>query len=450
MIITTLFSLLLLSLNAINATQPMHITNDDTTVFEAEVVSRKHEPVKCLTLVIGSHPILKHTAHIIQQDLEFSDQIAMTLNHASQELATNLLTKLPEQGYALCLYLEEVASKKTNTKEVALNVVLKDPTSGNECFRKPFTCKEVSQILDAHRISNELIPVLTGEASPALSSLAYCKQLSSNHKVVCISDYLCKAERTVVQAHTINVAPCWHSQAPVLFYSQFTRTNSRLMSYDLRNKFHNIVCSYDGLNMQPTFSGNGTQAVLCLSEKGNSELYFYDQTATKKSKKRHFEQLTHNNGNNTSPSMLANGNVVFCSDYQTGLPQIYLFDMKHKKTERLTNGKGYCASPTYCAKTDSIVYTRYAKGVFQLFSMKLNDPKHKELQITATKGDKIEPTISECGRYVAFTYADRNTKTEKITNQIAVINRTSGKMRVLTSGKEHKSFPSWTSHTRYA
>lgn len=419
---------------------------EEEFAFEVHQPVRQYSKVKCLTLVLGpENKVLENAAKIIQFDLEFSDQVEIEINRHAGELDPVVLAKLYNKGMALCLYLR-MQDKHT------IKVELKDPASNAALFEKAFPLTENNIVYQSHCVSDALMPVLTGEKGPALSTLAYCKQISSRQKVVCIADYACKMEKVIEQARTINVAPCWHSQVPVLFYSQFTRTNSRLMSYDLRFKRHSIICSYDGLNMQPSFSPDGTQAILCLSGKGNSELYLYDQAVCKKEKKRIFQQVTNNKGNNASPCYLPDGSVVFCSDFQTGSPQIYHLKAAiggSKKTTRLTNGHGYCAAPSYCAHTNSIVYTRYVHGFFQLFTLDLNNPQPRERQLTFTTGDKLDPSWSECGKYVAFAYTCPDTKTKKPTNQIAVANVTSGNIRILTSSKERKSFPCWTQRTAY-
>jgi Tol biopolymer transport system component len=221
------------------------------------------------------------------------------------------------------------------------------------------------------------------------------------------------------------------------------------MSIHLKTKQHKVICSYDGLNMQPSFSSDGKKAALCLSGGKNSELYLYDYSLCKKLKKRVFIPLTKNNGNNVSPCLLKNENLIFCSDFQTKLPQLYHLNRKTNKTTRLTSGKGYCAAPSYCAKTHSIVYTRVINGTFQLFSLNLNDLNNlQETQLTFTKGNKHEPSFSECGRFIAFS-CDVINKDKQKSTQIAVLNRLSGTIRVLTTGKEPKSFPKWVNQTLY-
>lgn len=417
--------------------------------FEVHNPARRHSKVKCLFMVIGTHKHLTQLAKLIQFDLEFSDQLELDIKRNDTELDQAILAKLfTKQDVSLCLYLEEV---KDNPKKqhVTVKAVLKEPFSGATMFEKQYHLPENALIHHAHRISDELMPTLTGQKGPMLSTLAYCKQISPRHKVVCVSDYACRLEKIVVPAATINVAPCWHSHAPVLFYSQFTRSNSRLMSLDLNAKTNKIICSYDGLNMQPSFSPDGSKAVLCLSGRGNSELYFYDQGICNKLKRRVFQQMTNNKGNNVSPCYLPNGDVVFCSDYQSGFPQIYYMDHKTKTTRRLTNGRGYCAAPAHCAANNGIVYTRYVHGVFQLFTIDLSASTPRERQLTFTAGDKVEPTWSECGKYVAFTYNYLDTAIKKKANQIAVLNIPSGKIRVLTTSKEPKSFPAWTNRSLY-
>jgi len=410
---------------------------------------KQYSTVKCLMVCIGQSDELIKIAKLLKFDLEFSDQLDVEIKKHETELDAEKMAKLAGQGISLCLVLKESitndnknkkSNKNNNNKNIEIEVTLKDPATNNSFFDKKVSWSDKTAIYDAHTMADQLLPVLTGEKGPMLSTLAYCKQVASKHKIICVADYACMKERVLVQSYTLNVAPCWHSRVPTLFFSQFTRSNSRLMSIDLNSKKQRVICSYDGLNMQPSFSQDGVQAVLCLSGSGNSELYFYDQTLCNKLKRRIFTPLTSNKGNNVSPCLLPNGDVIFCSDFQTGYPQIYYLDLKNKTTRVLTSGKGYCASPSYSMITNSIIYSRYVKGVFQLFSLHVGSKKARERQLTFSMGDKLDPVWSPCGKYAAFSCNCPDKKGQ----QIAVLNCRSGKVRILTNGKEQKSFPSWT------
>ncbi|MCB9492706.1 MAG: hypothetical protein H6679_00350 [Epsilonproteobacteria bacterium] len=408
--------------------------------------NQEHEKINVLALCVGNNPFLSHIAKVVRDDFELSDQLAVDLKKTTKHLSSDVAKKLFDRGTSLCLYLEPVKEKKD--QKITVRALIKDLDSDQTVFDKKYVCKKETWVLDAHMLAHEMIPVLTTQQIPVLSTLAYCKQVSNNHKVVCISDYACHVEKTVVGAKTINIAPSWHSQAPMLFYSQFTKVNSRLMSYDLHSGQHKIVCSYDGITMQPSFSSDGSQAVLCLSGSGNAQLYLYDTRLCNKLQKRVFKQLTHNKGNNFSPCMLPDGNVVYCSDALTGSPQIMYLDMKTNKHSKLTDGKSICSSPSYCQKNNAIVYARRVGKTFQLCMMSLSDAERKEVQLTSDGTDKVEPSWSECGRYIVFAQQHRE-GLHILDSQIALYNRASGKIKTLTVGKEHKSFPRWTSKPLY-
>jgi tol-pal system beta propeller repeat protein TolB len=409
--------------------------------------ARQHSKVKVIMLHIGDHEEINNIAKMIHFDLGFSDQMAVDLKKTATVPTEKQAAALAKQAYTLMLTVEEKGTKRKTTD---IEITLKDPINNQTFFSKNYSCPPHNLIQQGHQIADDLMPVLTGETGPMLSTLAYCKQVSPTQKYICIADYACRLEKPVVTAKTINVAPAWHPKAPGLCYSQFTRHNSRLMFVDLNTQKHNIVCSYDGLNMQPSFSSDGVQAALCLSGKGNSEIYLYDQQVCKSLGKKTFKQLTNNKGNNVSPCLLPSGDLVFCSDFQTGSPQLYLKNAATGVIKRLTNGKGYCASPNYNNTTKQIVYTRYAHGAFQLWSLDLSSPHPHEKQLTFNAGDKLEPAWSACGKYVAFTYAKYDQKLKKRTSQIGIFNTQSSNIRIMTSGPELKSFPCWTSRNLYA
>lgn len=408
--------------------------------------SRQYSKLKCQMLAVGKSEHLLKVCKLLKQDLEFSDQLEIDLKTYDHKLNPETETKLFGKGFSLCLYVKEVATKGAT---MGIDVQLKDTSSNQVFFEKHFIVNKGSSVYDSHVVADQLMPALTGEHEPFLSTLAYCKQLGPKHKVVCLADYACNKEKIVIPNKTINVAPCWHSKAPLLFFSQFTRRNSRLMSYDINSKKTHIICSHDGLNMQPSFSRDGIRAVLCISACGNAELYGYDQRVCNKYKKKLYTQITKNGGNNVSPCMLPNDDIVFCSDFETGKPQLYYYKHETKTTHLLTNGRGYCAAPSYCSATNMLVYTRMVKGVFQLFTLDLGSEKRIERQLTFGAGEKVDPSWSPCGKYIAFSYGYADKKTKKHSQQIAVLNMRSGKHRILTSGGAYKSFPSWTNQTLY-
>lgn len=424
--------------------------NTDDSVH-ATVNAKSHSKIKCLMLSLSADATILQLAKVLKFDLEFTDQLSVELKKTDKAPDDKVLVKLFNDGASLCCFLkEDVAENKKDQADRIIDVTMKEPSSGQILFQKKFHFKDKSFVYDAHVISDSLVPALTGQHGPMLSTLAYCKQLSNKCKAVCIADYACRQEKILYTSHRINLAPRWHSQAPVLFFSQITRENNRLMSIDLKTNALKVICSYDGLSMQPSFSEDGSKAVLCMSGRKNSELYLYDQVVCKKLKKKVYTQLTNNGENNVSPCYLPNGDVIFCSDFETGQPQIYYLDMKNKKTRRVTNGKGYCAAPAYCKKNNSIVFCRLVSGYFQLFSINLSSKALAERQLTFDNTSKQEPTWSECGGYVAFSVDFLHPKNYKNVPQVAVLNLLSKKIKILTYDDKPKSFPCWIGKTYYS
>jgi tol-pal system beta propeller repeat protein TolB len=405
--------------------------------FSVDNTTQKYSPIKCFMFIKGNDPFIEKLSKIVKFDLEFTDQINVDIKQYEKKITLKNIYSLFKQDISLCLIMESVNNSK-------VNILLKDTYSNNTLFEQEISYSKQFIIRDGHAISDKLIPSLTGEQGISSSCITYCKQFSSNRKAIFISDYVGREEQLLVSGNKLNVAPCWHSSKPLLFFSQFSPMSSRLISYDVKTKRQKVICPYDGLNMQPSFSHDGKQVVVCMSARtGNSELYLYDQLLCKKVQKRVFVPLTSNGGNNSSPHFINDGAIIFCSDFETGLPQVYRLNLKSKKVNRFTNGHGYCASPAYSKKTGDIAYIRPINKIFQLCSININDPKLREKRLTSCVGDKLDPSWSPCGRHIAFIYDFKNNKGKRIP-QIATLTLSSRKIRIITNNNYPKSFPIWT------
>lgn len=408
----------------------------------------RYSKLKNVVLCKGKEKDLLRFAKIVFDDLDFTDQFDVEIKKTNTALKDIKLANLFKKNVSLITFL----SAKVSKNNMNVKAVVKDTNSGSTFFEKELAIKRDcrSVVTSGHKLSSDILEALTGDRGVCLSSIVYCKMVSPKHKVICLSDYTCKSKRVIVGAKTVNLAPRWHSRFPVLFYSQLTKDNNRLMSIDLRDMSKKVACSYPGLNMQPSFSKDGKRSILCLSGgEGNADLYLYDVNVCSKIGRKVFKRLTNNGAHNVTPSILPNGDVIFCSDYRTGSPQIHYLFVKTGRIIRLTNGRGYAAAPTYCEKTNEVAYVRPVRGTFQVFTISLDNLRNvQEKQVTFGAGSKHEPCWSYDGRYLIFSMEKKH-KSGKVFSQIAALNYKSKKIRLLTSGGSNKTFPRWTNKTLF-
>jgi TolB protein len=291
-----------------------------------------------------------------------------------------------------------------------------------------------------HQISDGLLRALTGNKGFFTTKITYCKDRVKNKTDICISDYDGSNEKVVRSLDTLAIAPRWNadSHKPLILYSEYTATNVRLVVSDLKGNAQ-VATSFDGLNMLPAFSKNGKQVIMCLSTEGSSQLYKYSYNARKK--KTSYIALTNNDGNNISPTVLDDGDIVFCSDFETKRPQIYRMNKKGKNLTRLTDG-GFCTSPVYSSEKNKIAYVKIVKGRGQIMTYNFDTEEHK--QITSDALHKEECSWSSCGNYIMFSTDNGKSK------RLAVYNILTNKRTFLGSGTSDKTYPAWSAYPVYS
>jgi TolB protein len=287
-----------------------------------------------------------------------------------------------------------------------------------------------------HALADRVLETLTQNEGFFSSKLVYCKEheKEKNKTQICISDFDGKHEKVIVDPKTLAIAPRWNGNivSPMVLYSEYTASNMRLMSTDLKGK-QQVATSFDGLNMLPAFSDDGKEVILCLSVEGSSQLYRYSYN--KRKKRPEYIRLTHNTGSNLSPVVLSNGRIAFCSDFETKRPQIYVMDKKGNNLVRISQD-GCCTSPSYSAAKNKIAYSKLIGGVSQILVYDL-DTEQTE-QVTKDLAHKEESSWSPCGNYLVFSVSDTKTK------RLAVHNLLTNKRRFITGSAHRYSYPSWS------
>jgi len=275
---------------------------------------------------------LNEVAAVIKKDLCFTDQFNPFIKQYASVSPKTLkkdMQKLCHKGVPLALCLNNTAT--------AIEWRLYDTTSCSTIQGKKYTKDNHITRSWAHAIADETWKTLTGNDPFFSSRIAYCKD-SKNDKgttirKLYIADFDGSNEELLVDLPTITVGPRWHPKKTTISYSEYANTNVELMSVAM-DKIRTPIANYEGINMLAAFSPDGKSMAYCASRgSGSCQIYLRKNGKLKK--------CTDNPGNNTSPIFIDNDHLCFCSDFQTGNPQIYIANVQTGHMRRITTG-GYC------------------------------------------------------------------------------------------------------------
>lgn len=404
-----------------------------TQSLEFSVGAKSH---LALPLVVGTFGAekdkVKDLVDQLVKDLELSKQFAVKrVELGGAVLKKHALEKLSETGAPLAVFINKV---KNNTRQFEWR--LYDLLDLKMLIGKKVTFKG-KQDQAAHVIANKMWQQLMGSEGAFNSMIVACKKFKQGDKTR-QSIYGFHATKgaagavPVVTTNTINLAPCWHPKKRVLYYSQHTPKNVRLMSQNDDGK-KSVVTDFEGLNLTPAISDLG-KIIVSLSSGGCEKLYRYEFDPIKKVNR--FTALTDCRMHAISPSFIDEDRLVFCAiDSIYKIPRITILDIS-KRTATFLTGREFCVSPSYNSKKNKIAYCKRVKGVQQLFCYDLKTKEHE--QLTTSRGDKDECSWSPCGNFIVLT--------EQLGkgSRIALWNFANSKLNYLTPKNESWSFPAWS------
>lgn len=365
--------------------------------------------------------ICSHESSLCQQlyaDLKFSAQIEPTI--IPGKFSKKIIKKLSQEGLGLTLFIKEL----DDSVEWALYDNFAQENLISKSFKKNQPVQEI-----AHQISDCLWPVLFSQKSSFNTVIAAVKKNSNKKSQVYVLYPFEDVNPKAISKGLANCfAPRFHPTQNVLYYSQHTKTNARLVGFtaDMKNIF--LVSNCAGMNMTPTISQNG-QVVLSLAPHGNTGLYLQK----KLNNKHQYQRLSDGEMQVIAPQFI-NENEILCCAFYNNRPYVSVYNVGEHKIKKYFDFKSL--APMYCACKNKIYYVKNTDGFLQIFAYDLSEQKH--LQITHSKKNKDHPWTSPCGNYLVFSEFDDNSA------RIALLNLHSLEQRYLTPKNENWESPVWS------
>lgn len=384
--------------------------------------------------VVGSYSKpLRACVSRLKKDLEWSGQCLIQEKSITKLVHVSDLQKMFSENVSVAIFISHTG--------VEFIWRLYDIDNNEMIAGKKIDQADASPEFIAHMIADEVWPVLFNNKSSFGSKIAFCKQIwrkkygkNRPYKQIWIADFDGTNQKLFVDDPTVSFAPRWNNdpEYPLLFYSENTLSNTQLVMSNMYGK-RKVIYSFDGLNMQPTFSDDGKRVVMCLSKDGTSQLYlsYFDVIMHQ----RRFDRLTFNDSNNIAPCFVSHDQVAFVSDFQSEKPQIYIVNIVDKKLRRITDG-GYCVCPNFSLVRKQLVYCKMIGGAMQLFTYDIVTGKHR--QMTTGGASKEEPSWSACGNYIVFG------ANEGQSSRIAQLNVITKAIKFLTSNDEQCTYPDYS------
>lgn len=410
------------------------ISKVEETVHVA-VAALEHQKISLFLGYVGQKtPELEEVVQTIASDFQMTEQCTVKVEHFESLQKNSEIKNLFAQNYYIAVFISQ--------DKHGFSWRLYDTEQATMMAGKKYA-KKGSVIRGwAHNIADQIWQAFMGSVSCFSSKIAYCKQIwvtydgrDKVYKHIYIADADGKHVRPLIEIPTICIAPRWsnHVEDPILFYSENTLSNVRLVMANMYGK-RRTICSFDGLNMLPAFADDNKNIVFCLSKDGSSQLYhsFLDATHT-----RTFRRMTQNNADNFSPCYINDHTIAFVSDYQRKHPGIYVMDMKTLETSPITTVKdGYCACPAYCKTNNKLLYSKMVGRSMQIFTYDCAQKIHE--QLTTGSESKEEGSWSPCGNFIIFAARSQGA------SRIARYNLLTGRMKYLTPASENCTYPAWS------
>lgn len=150
------------------------------------------------------------------------------------------------------------------------------------------------------------------------------------------------------------------TQQQITYMALFDDRPGQVYLFNIETGEQERLGTFRGMSFAPRFSPDGTEVIMSMSRRGNSDVFRMDLGTRK------LTRLTDNLAIDTSPTMSPDGRrIAFTSD-RGGSQQIYVMNADGTGQKRITFGEGRYQTPVWSPRGDLIAFTRSHKGRFYI------------------------------------------------------------------------------------
>jgi TolB protein len=253
----------------------------------------------------------------------------------------------------------------------------------------------------AHEISDIIFEKITGLRGAFNSHIAYVSTIrgtdGKENFALQIADSDGFDPQTILSSKSPLMSPAWSPDAQKIAYVSFENPkNSAIYVQVMATGERQLISSVQGINGAPSWSPDGRRLALTLSHQGNPDIYILEVASGQ------LTQLTQNRNIDTEPAWDPSGtSLIFTSD-RSGSPQLYEISVTGGRAQRLTFEGRYNASGEISPDGKLIAMVHRDKGRYRIAVM---DRSSSQLRIL-TEGKLDEsPSFAPNGSMIIYAAA---------------------------------------------
>ena len=291
--------------------------------------------------------------------------------------------------------LAKTSLSEISGDQVSAEVWVYDVPGRDRMGAKRFTASSSNARMVGHRISDEIIRLVSGEPGIFTTRFAAVSK-SSGNKEIKLVDVDGHGVRSLTNNGSINLQPAWNSSGTQIAYTSYRGGNPDLYVADLSTGKVRRVSSRSGVNTGAAWAPGRDLLALTLSSGGRGDTDIFGISSADGTV---VAQLTKTPGIDLSPSFSPDGSqIVFASERSGGL-QLYIMSAQGGDPKRLTFQGNHNTDPQWSPKGDRIAFVG-RDGGYDVFTVR---PNGSDMQrITQGQGSNEDPSWSPDGRYLSF------------------------------------------------
>jgi TolB protein len=283
----------------------------------------------------------------------------------------------------------------------------------------------------AHRFSNEVYRMFTGEEGIFGTQIAYSSKIGRFRELF-VMDMDGSNVRQLTNDRALAVTPSWDVSGQRLAFTSYRNRIPDIFLLNVNTRATQQVTRSVALELGPRFSADGNQLLASITDDGRSNLVLMNLDGTIARNITPRARVI-----DVSPVWSPDRRqIAFCSN-RGGGPQIYTMALDGSAPKRISFvNSNYCTSPAWSPKGDRLAFVCRSDGGFNVFVSDIDGLN--PLQLTSV-GDNEDPDWAPNGRYIVFS----TTLGRGFIKSIAMMKDDGSNIRRLTTARVGDVEPRW-------